>query len=287
MESEVIHHHKVLDDGSVVEHTYCFNQIKYNELSAQYLSLDCIPELKSYAYLGEINFEKFHYLQMQMVAHIGGKSPYSQAATDGIYDCVGIVLIRGRDNAALVTHALASEDFGCFEDYLSDFTNERTDDTRVHLVTCYNSPFLLSVIDILRSFNLEISTLNRRKLPNGQHVISEKYFEETFPHCKYFMPENCRNLVRPDYTHGLEDPFLHTYTDNPVELFVDIDLGYVGFNIPSVDVKKFNVRYWEDMDSLLPEERNMIIQTYPHLQRAQKEFFLRVKQKDASFYLVS
>ena len=67
---------------------------------------------------------------------------------------------------------------------------------------------------------------------------------------------------------------------------MDADLGYVSFDIPSIEVKKFNVRYWEDMDSLPVEEQNMLIQSHPHLKSAQKEFLLRVKQEDTSFSLL-
>jgi hypothetical protein len=142
---------------------------------------------------------------------------------------VGISLRKYSDDSFFVSHVERDGCLTSFEKILEKWLDGETENLQVDLVTRYNSPILLKVVDLLTKLNISVSSLTRAELTNTdqRHIVFEgSPAVENKKVCRLYFPYSYAQEARENW-----GSFSCKYLSG-ASLFVDAKEKFIGFEIP-------------------------------------------------------
>ncbi len=168
-------------------HTFhVFNDALHGIKSKKYASLNCLHPGELIAYTVPIDYSRTHLLAEEGVAIVASNGEFTQVATDGIKDCVGVVFRQiGEDSAVSKTMASHVSEKGAkvFHDFIAiadDFLAGIDPPTiRVDFITIYNTDKLLDLYEYVHSKGiLDEHIILTGNFPHDKRPVHEHIFEE-------------------------------------------------------------------------------------------------------------
>lgn len=210
-------------------HFYIFNDALYELQNRKYLPLAALASARK-EYAQPIDYERTYIIGMSAVATIQG-GLFTQAATGGIYDCVGVVVQQVNSTGAvlktLAVHAHGYKDLDSLKAIIDEFFSSASSDAapdefRVHFVTNYHTWHLLDLYHYFRSKSVSDTSMKFTRNTDELKPIYE-FFNEASIVTIYFPSSYYESAKMPDVASGefpIQDNFYDKYLD-AMALLVD------------------------------------------------------------------
>jgi hypothetical protein len=170
--------------GLEIRQVFHFNDKLIKEKSKKYVALSSFDSLAHQKNFSQLSLENCYLYTMRMICTIKPDDDVFQAATSGIFDCVG-VSIRSEDGNFFVSHMERRGSVISFKTILQEWIVKQNGKLEIHLVTLFDSPFLLEVVNLFNELDLKISSLTRTPLASidqsstdQQYIIFEDHTEK-------------------------------------------------------------------------------------------------------------